>query len=116
MTGVEILSTTEVAIDFAFNWKMALITFGILFVIAVAIGILVSFISEDWSQVVVGIFAGCVWGVLSAGLVGMVLETPTAYEERYKVIISDEVSMTEFVNTYEILSQEGKIYTVRERE
>ena len=34
----------------------------------------------------------------------------------YKVIIDDSVSMNEFLDKYEILDQEGKIYTVKERE
>lgn len=34
----------------------------------------------------------------------------------YKVTVDDSVSMNEFLNKYEILEQEGKIYTVKERE
>ena len=34
----------------------------------------------------------------------------------YKATIEDSVSMNEFLDRYEILDQEGKIYTMRERE
>ena len=34
----------------------------------------------------------------------------------YKVIIEDSVSINEVLDKYEILDQEGKIYTVKERE
>lgn len=34
----------------------------------------------------------------------------------YKVAIDDSVSINEFLDKYEILDQEGKIYTVKERE
>ena len=34
----------------------------------------------------------------------------------HKVTIDDSVSMNEFLDKYEILDQEGKIYTVKERE
>ena len=34
----------------------------------------------------------------------------------YKVTVDDSVSMNEFLNKYEILDREGKIYTVKERE
>lgn len=34
---------------------------------------------------------------------------------KYKVTISEEVSLTEFVGKYEILEEDGKIYTIRER-
>ena len=33
----------------------------------------------------------------------------------YKVTIDDSVSMNEFLDKYEILDQEGKIYTVKEK-
>ena len=34
----------------------------------------------------------------------------------YKVTIDDSVSMNEFTDKYEIIDQEGKIYTVKEKE
>lgn len=34
----------------------------------------------------------------------------------HKVTIDDSVSMNEFLDKYEIIDQEGKIYTVKERE
>lgn len=33
---------------------------------------------------------------------------------RYKVTISDEVKLVEFLDKYEILDTEGEIYTIRE--
>ena len=33
----------------------------------------------------------------------------------YKVTINDSVSMNEFLNKYEILDQDGKIFTVKEK-
>lgn len=41
-------------------------------------------------------------------------KTNTSYIE-YKVIIDESVSMVEFMDKYEILNQEGEIYTVKER-
>lgn len=37
------------------------------------------------------------------------------YETQYQVTVDDSVSMNEFQSKYEILSVDGKIYTVRER-
>ena len=42
-------------------------------------------------------------------------EVVIEYETHYKVTISDEVEMNDFYETYEIVEQDGKIYTVRER-
>lgn len=35
---------------------------------------------------------------------------------KYQVTVSDEVSLNEFMDKYEIIDQEGKIYTVKEKE
>ena len=48
-------------------------------------------------------------------LIGLGNASPTHYIPTYKVTISDEVSMNEFMDKYEILNQDGKIYTVKER-
>ena len=55
-----------------------------------------------------GLFVGCMVG-------DKILCTPTTYETQYKVTISDEVPMNEFLKKYAIIEQEGKIYTIRER-
>ena len=56
---------------------------------------------------------------LLGGFLGLLarfsFSTPTKYEAHYKITIDDSVSMNEFLENYEILDQEGKIYTVRER-
>ena len=46
---------------------------------------------------------------------GIYSKTDINYIE-YKVTINDSVSMNEFLDKYEILEQEGKIYTVKVRE
>ena len=37
-------------------------------------------------------------------------------ETQYQVLINEEVSMTEFNERYEIVDQEGQIFTIREKE
>ena len=53
------------------------------------------------------VFVGC--------LCGICIKTDIDHIE-YKVTVDDSVSMNEFLDKYEILDQEGKIYTVKERE
>lgn len=53
--------------------------------------------------------------VIVGGLGGTYSKTDISYI-KYKVTIDDSVSMNEFLDKYEILDQEGKIYTVKERE
>lgn len=116
MAGVEILAMEEVAVEFAFNWGAFFTAFGIIFGVFILFGIIISKITDDWKQLLVGFVLGTTLGSVLSIVVGFGLETPVKYEQQYKVIISDEVSMNEFVANYEIIDQEGKIYTVRERD
>ena len=52
---------------------------------------------------------GAVWGMLPAAYI------PTSHETVYEVIIDDSVSMTEFIEQYEIVDQRGEIFTIKER-
>lgn len=114
MNGVEILSATEVVTKSIYNyWLAGFVFLGILIFGTIIIRLM---LPEDGA---LGIVAGLIVGVFvgSFGYVIVINETsePIAYETQYKVTISDEVSMNEFIDKYEIIDQEGKIYTVRER-
>ena len=116
MTGIEILATREVITEYAFNWEAFWITFSATLGMFALLGIFFSVVSYDWSNLIGGIVAGAAIGMLIGGVVGDgVLCIPVTYKTQYKVTISDEVSMNEFLEKYEIIDQEGKILTVRER-
>ena len=116
MTGVEILTSNEVAIEYAFNWTVFWIVGGIALVIITAIGIY-SYVNGECdfgiipSLFIIGICAGSMLG----STLGRAFETPKAYTTEYQVTISDDVSMTEFYEHYEVIDQDGKIFTVREK-
>lgn len=115
MTGVEILATQEVATAFAFYWENFWIAFILVTLLGGFIGFIVFLSSEDFTCIVIGLIMGTVFGtLLGTGIAANSL--PIEYETRYKVAISDEVQMNDFLEKYEIVSQEGKIYTVRERD
>ena len=113
MAGVEILAIQEVATAFGFDWAAYII---IVLISTVISALMIGFIMYDnlggWAVLVgslIGLILSCVVGAVN------VRDTkPIAYETQYKVTISDEVSMNDFLEHYEIVSQEGKIYTVRE--
>lgn len=119
MTGVEVLATERVAVAFGFSWVLFFML-GFLFItLFVAIGWYLAEVN-NFSRLGTGvsICVGIILGSVLAALIGGFSETgaPTAYETHYKVLISDEVSMNEFLERYEIIDQEGRIFTVREVE
>ena len=115
MNGVEILASQEIAFKFIYNWKVVWIWFGISFSVYLVIGILISLATKSGKDLLIAITLGTISGVISGALAGILSSTPTEYRTQYKVTVSDEVSMNEFLEKYEIIDQEGKILTIRER-
>ncbi len=114
MNGVEILSSTEVGVNYTTNWWLA----GFIWIGCIIIGGLIGFLLEDIYKLetaLVTSFIGAMVGLLIWFLVAGFGYHPTSYETHYKVTIDDSVSMNEFLDKYEILDQEGKIYTVKEK-
>lgn len=111
MTGVEILAINEVVIETCFNWSLFGIVGGVIFGIMLLIGISTRDLEIFFVFILCGIFMGGFFGFL----VGAAHETPVEYQTQYKVVISDEVLMSEFTEKYEVVNQEGKIYTIIER-
>lgn len=113
MPGVEILATQEVATAFTFSWENFWFGFTMLTIVGLCLGIFASLQYDTFLGILTGLVLGIIFGILVGVGVG-VDGIPTEYETQYKVTISDEVPMNDFLARYEIVDQEGKIYTVRE--
>lgn len=65
-------------------------------------------------------FACAVLCIVMSFTLCILMNTTDLFKEyshvEYQVTIDNSVSMNEFLDKYEILDQEGKIYTVKERE
>ena len=112
MTGGEILAVQEVGIT-CWHWGAFAITFVFILSVFIALGFATSN-KRDRFGLIVSLIAGILLGGLFSSVTASVV--PIGHETQYKVTISDEVSMNEFLERYEIIEQEGKIYTVREIE
>lgn len=53
-------------------------------------------------------------GIAICGI-GASIKTNKIVDTKYQVIVSDDVNFNEFHEKYEIIEQNGKIYTVREK-
>lgn len=109
MAGIEILNSFQVPIGYTFNWVAAGIAFGIFLIVGIwGFG---PFRYRQWGVLIVSILIG-VWLAI---LGGSSFKVPNEFETHYEVLLSDEIPLTEFLEEYEIVGQEGKIYTIRER-
>ena len=113
MIGVEILAAHEVAVT-TFNWYVFVI--GMAIVIGAISWLMWKYpINDDKITCILTgllclvIFACPMW--IIASCTG---EKVPDYVE-YKVQLSDEVPIADFLATYEILGQEGQILSIREK-
>jgi hypothetical protein len=117
MNGVEVLASNKIIADKAFSWPIFVIALGAVIVLSIIIGFLITVTNNmDWDGLRIGIIVGLLFNWVFAIPFGFIFGTPVAYETQYKVIISDEVQMNCFLEKYDILDQEGRIYTVREKQ
>ena len=116
MQGVEILTSAQVAAEFVFNWTVFWWVAGVVLGIFLIVGIWKVITDQcDWTVIPALFVAGIIIGALGGLGLGEVTATIINHETQYKVTISDEVSMNEFYEHYEVIEQDGKIFTVREK-
>ena len=68
---------------------------------------------NDFSDGIFGVIAGCLVGIFAYAIIFQCI-FPVKFI-KYKVVISEEVSITEFYEMYEIIDVDGAIYTIREK-
>ena len=117
MNGVEILSEQVVYKVESLWWLFFLSLF-----IGFAIGLIYAI--KEWVDL--GWDAKLLWFILFTTFIGAYIgviavcltknETDVVDHIEYKVTVSEEVNFNGFMNKYEVVDQEGKIYTVKDRE
>lgn len=105
MEGVTILSTATVMLGISWGW-------------AILLALLVLVIIYAFDPLGEGFgwrigFASFMFVLAFIGLAVLAVDTTEVTE--YKVTIDDSVKYVEFTEKYEVIDQEGEIYTVRER-
>ena len=111
MAGVEILSSETIYNTILPEYFLGI---GLGAVILFAFAMVLCFANERISLGFICI--ALAFGSAIVGSLGGIYSKTNINHIEYKVIIDDSVSMNEFLDKYEILDQEGKIYTVKEKE
>lgn len=107
MEGITILSARQLME--AQNWTIVMVLVGIV----VMFGSLI-LITKNIYFGIVSFIIGCILSIVGM-ISNIIIDKPTGKYE-YKVTISDEVNLVEFNEKYEIINQEGLIYTIKEKE
>lgn len=114
LDGIAVLNSYEVVTKTAFSWQGFWIGVGIIAVVSL-IGSLIACDDLEDFLVMFGVFS-----VIFGSLVGLffgfgVMPKSIEYKPEYEVTISNEVSMNDFYNRYDIIEQRGEIYVIREK-
>ena len=115
MNGVEILAVEQVPVAWKYNWGAFWGEFLLIFVLMLIGGLITVANKRDLRVLGVFVIAGLVLGAVFGAVVGGGASIAAEYVEEYKATISEDVLLVEFNERYEIVDQQGKIYTVRER-
>lgn len=110
--GITVLSQNEIIITPTWTCIITMIGF-ITFVISLIIALNVN---QEIIETIFGISSICFFILFIVGICCMCFVEIGTGEYTYKVTISDEVNFVEFNNKYEIIGQDGLIYTIKERE
>ena len=115
MDGVMILSEMSVRGE-----ELWIVIAWVLLTIATIVGMILDNVEHwyysGWDTRIMGIICALMVGALTSMVaVGLCYEYNTFHTE-YKVTIDDSVSFNEFNSRYEIVSQDGDVYTVIEME
>ena len=106
MPGIEVLNIIEITKTPIYMWIL-LIVVG--FSTAAFVTNCDATKTKNFIIFMIGLVA-----VIGLGIAGMIITEPVGY--KYEVLINEEVNLVEFYENYEIVRQEGKIYTIQERD
>ena len=114
MNGVEILATHEIMKTAAFNWYIFIIGMIIVTVTVIILTWKNLFYEDKIRNILTAITIILIFAIPVAVVASNVGEKILDHTE-YKVQLSDEVPIAEFLSTYQIIDQEGQILTIKEK-
>jgi hypothetical protein len=113
LEGIEILAQTEIMKNP--DWTSLFFTAMIVFILLGFGMAIIGAIINIWKLIACGV--GLAIGTFIAlFIIGVDISQEPTGKYEYQVTISENVSLTEFYENYEIIDQNGKIWTIRENQ
>lgn len=106
LNGIEVLNWEYINKDFP-TWLLGIV------VLFLMVGVCCLF-GENFRMKLIGLISSLC--CLICFICGIVYCKEPSDIKQYQVTISDDVSMVEFNEKYDVIKVEGKIYTIREKE
>ena len=111
MEGVRILASEAI-----YGYNNVYISLGgicLVFGILALVGVLSELGFGRWTEIIVFFFIGVALIIASFKFFSVYQDSETYEYTKYKVVFEQNVSMEDFLNTYEILDQDGEILIVK---
>lgn len=105
--GIEVLNTNK-----CIDVPDIVYILGLFAIISILLAFINAIIGEEFATLV-GVICFLVLGTIITCIIVM---NTLSYHYEYQVTISDEVNFNDFNKKYEIINQEGLIYTIKEKE
>ena len=119
MKGVTILNSMEVVAETAHGWNTTCTVSFCIMMAGLLLLLSMLWVSSKWHKEVFNVLYFIGGAMFVFGLVFTILfyriENPIAYKTQYQVTADDSVTLNEFLENYNIISIDGKIYTVEEK-
>ena len=119
MKGITILNSMEIVAETAHSWNTRCTVSFCIMVIGLLLLLCMLWVSGKLHEEVFNMFSVIGSAMFIFGLVFTILfykiENPVSYKIQYQVTADDSVSLNEFLEKYDIISIDGKIYTVEEK-
>ena len=114
MNGIEILNQIEI-MQTPLWIEILFITCCVIMCISFGVGLAAAKSDKEILAIVFLIIAGvCAIGILISFFCMVFIEEPTGKYE-YDCLISEDVSMTEFYEKYDVIEVNGQIWTIKEK-
>ena len=112
LEGIEILAQTDIMQKP--DWAYIIFSIGMTSIVIGFIILIIGAGINRWKVVIFGLIFIVVSFVVTFFICTIAPKEPTGRYE-YQVTIGDNVSFTEFYEKYEVIDQNGKIWTIREK-
>lgn len=113
LPGIEVLSEEFISTSLS---PLEITVLGVLLFFGIAMSLILLFMSISDTHI-----GGCITSAILiitflflVGAVAHKVANPTGYTE-YQVLIDDDVKWKDLYENYEIIDQQGKIYTIKEK-
>lgn len=106
---MEILNSSTTVIGYLGGFSISVIAFGFIGIVAIIIGIFCNYEGLFKILMTFGL-------ILIVGSIYIYQTNNPVEVTTYQVILDDSISYNEFVEKYEVIKQEGRIYTIYEKD